>query len=181
MTALPPVTLALIVQRGGTPSTTNGQYTYITTQGVTYLGNGSTASAVNHVIVGEAVAGASTITSTVAYAYQRSYVSALTATLPAGATTLSVNANLGTNHRVAVQIEFQCTTAELGYSIGDVVDSLSVSGSAYAFLFPWVKARNTISSIIANGGWVIPNKSTGVASTITPANWSYRVSAKGDW
>lgn len=73
LTTLTPVTLAPIYQWGGTPAVTAGRYTYNIQQGVMWLGNGSVANAVNHVIVGEVVAGASTITSTRAYAYQGRY------------------------------------------------------------------------------------------------------------
>lgn len=73
LTPLTPVILAPIYQWGGTPAVTAGQYTYNIQQGIMYLGNGSAAVAVNHVIIGEAVAGASAITSTVAYAYCGNY------------------------------------------------------------------------------------------------------------
>lgn len=75
LTPQTPVTLAPIYQWGGTPAVTAGQYTYNIQQGIMYLGNGSVANAVNHVIVGEVVAGASTITSSIAYAYQGRYSS----------------------------------------------------------------------------------------------------------
>lgn len=53
------------------PTNTNGQYWYDITNAQMKLGNGSTWAAVNVVFVGEAVAGASTISSVVSYAFQR--------------------------------------------------------------------------------------------------------------
>ena len=66
-------TLQPIYQAGGTPSTTNGQFTFNTSQMIGYMGNGSSAPQANIVFVGEAVTGASSVTSTIAYSYQGKY------------------------------------------------------------------------------------------------------------
>lgn len=72
-------TLAPIYQFGGTISTANGQFTFDYQAMVGYLGNGTTAVATPLVCIGEAVASASAVTQTAAYAYQGRYQSAATA------------------------------------------------------------------------------------------------------
>jgi hypothetical protein len=86
-------TLAPNYQFGGTRSTTSGQATYNIQEGWMTVGNGSSAVATRRVFVGEAVTNASTVTSTVAYAYQGRYMSA--ATSMSVSTTYSFAHNLG--------------------------------------------------------------------------------------
>jgi hypothetical protein len=115
-----------IYQFGGTPAVTSGQFTFNISQMTGYLGNGSTAVATPIVFVGEAVAGSSTITSTVAYAYNGLYTSSLQG-FPSTNTQLSLNHNLGIG-----PIGYSTTwtviniTANLGYSPGAEVDYAAV-------------------------------------------------------
>ncbi|MDD4971860.1 MAG: hypothetical protein PHT07_20740 [Paludibacter sp.] len=88
-----PVIIAPIYQWGGTPAVTNHQYTFNIQTMTMYLGDGTTANIVDHVIVGECVAGASTITSSIAYAYQRRYFSGWFAVT--GSTSYAKSHNLG--------------------------------------------------------------------------------------
>jgi len=57
-------TLAPVIQPSGTPATTSGQITVNTVDGKVYLGNGSTAPAVNLVVVGRATTSGGTVTAT---------------------------------------------------------------------------------------------------------------------
>ena len=66
-------TLAPTYGFGITKSTVNGQRTYRIDEGVMYVGNGSVATAVQQVCVGECVTGPSTVTSVVTYALQGLY------------------------------------------------------------------------------------------------------------
>lgn len=66
-------TLAPAYQYGGSPSTGNGQHTFRIDEMKMYAGNGSAASAVQRVFVGEAVTNASNVTSVTAYALQGRY------------------------------------------------------------------------------------------------------------
>ena len=63
-TTLPPV-----YQWIGTPSVTNGQHTFNIQEMKMYVGNGSVATQVYRVFIGEAVTGVSSVTSTVPYGY----------------------------------------------------------------------------------------------------------------
>jgi hypothetical protein len=87
------VTLAPIYQFGGTISVTNNQYTFDISQMIMFVGNGTTASQTNVVFVGEAVTGASTVTSTVAYAYNGYYYSGRFSV--SASTTYSKSDNIG--------------------------------------------------------------------------------------
>lgn len=177
LTALTPVILAPIYQKGGTPSVTAGQYTYNKAQKIMWLGNGATATAVNHVIVGEAVAGASTITSTIAYMYEGEYDSGYTATLPGSGVPITKNSNLGVEPGW-FDLILKCTTADNGFSVGDTVHILSTGATVYAQSI-WSTA-NTVGFTSANSGTTsvsIPNKSTGIPAYLVAANWSYKVTA----
>jgi hypothetical protein len=169
LTALTPVILAPIYQWGGTPAVTAGQYTYNIQQGIMWLGNGSTASAVNHVIVGEAVAGASTITSTVEYAYQGRY-STEQVTI-AASTAYSFNSGIGTVLQRAIPW-MECKTTDLGYAVGDRVYALGAdsNGTAYAGTQFWT-TKNTCGFTTGTGSLQLPNKSTGGIAASTNANW----------
>lgn len=88
-------TLAPVYQFGGARNTVNGQATYNIQEASMTVGNGSTANQAYRVFVGEAVTNASTVTSTVAYAYQGKYDSGWFA---ANANSIySKNHNLGVN------------------------------------------------------------------------------------
>lgn len=88
-------TLAPVYQQGGTPSTTSGQATFNIAQMQMFVGNGSTAPQAYRVFVGEAVAGASTITSTIAYSLMGRYQ--LDNSSAAANTTYTHSHNIGTD------------------------------------------------------------------------------------
>ena len=66
-------TLRPLYQRGGSISTTSGQYTYDITAGQMYLGTGADTSTVRVVFLGQGVASGSAITSVVMYGYLNSF------------------------------------------------------------------------------------------------------------
>ena len=166
-------TFVPIYQFGGTPSATSGQFTFNISQMTGYLGNGTTAPATPIVFVGEAVAGASTITSTVAYAYNGLYTSAF-ATVPSGTgTVFSSNSNIGdTNVRATLRL--RCTSSENGYTTGDIVSPMIIGGGGYWQTAPVTVQRNSVQSVTgattAIGG---NNKTSGAVASFTPSNWSY--------
>lgn len=164
-------TLAPIYQIGGTPSTTNGQFTFNIAEMTGYLGNGTTAPITPIVFVGEAVTGASSVTSTVAYAYNGIYDSGATATLPSGGSAVSRNHNLGTDV-AQISMILRCTTTDAGYAVGDSIFEAQGAG------FTWSRwlARNTGGFIAVSGqSPTVLNKSAGTSTTLTLANWSYRL------
>ncbi|WP_448952116.1 hypothetical protein [Labrys neptuniae] len=174
-----------IYQYGGTISTTNGQYTFDIVAMQMYLGNGSVANPVNTVFVGEAVAGASSITSTTAYAYQAYFRYLDTNSFPAVGTVTSGFHNIGTDVGVRGSLGAVCAVTELGYPVGSAqepiqggtttqynypITPLRVNGNAYAFT-----TANNVSLLLANA-------STGTGmSGATLANWRYRVTVWRDW
>ena len=125
------------------------------------------------VFVGEAVAGASTITRTVAYAYNGLYTSAF-ATVPSGTgTVFSSNSNIGdTNVRATLRL--RCTSSENGYTTGDIVSPMIIGGGGYWQTAPVTVQRNSVQSVTgattAIGG---NNKTSGAVASFTPSNWSY--------
>ena len=140
--------------------------------------NGSSWTQHLGVFVGEAVTGASTVTSVTPYAFQGSYVGAWTNTLPGSGTLITANDNIGTNLKEAY-IEIQCLTAEQGYSVGDIVIPYTQSVSNYFNPFPLIKRRDSTLTITgAQGPFLIENLSSGTSANLTAANWAYRIRAK---
>ncbi len=180
--ALGATTLAPIYQFSGAASVTNGQHTYIIGQGQMYVGNGTTAAAINRVFIGEAVASGTAITATVAYAYQGYYDSGWTNTLPGTGANIIKNSNLGIAD-AEVDFMIQNITAEFGYSVGDTINYVTVSAATnttYAMLVGFSRntvwfTTGTISSI------AIYSKNTGAGASPTAARWAYRLTARRPW
>jgi hypothetical protein len=172
-------TLQPIYQYGGTISVVNGQYTFDIAQMKMFVGNGTTATQVNAVLVGEAVAGASTITSTLPYAYNGQYISALTA-IPAAGAAATINHNLGVGP-IGYQSTwtFVCVTTNLSYAVGEEIPldvtwiSTAASGPP---IFPDNSTRNiALATVFASEtGIAIPTKGTGAMAAITQADWNLR-------
>jgi len=176
VTAATAVTLQPIYQYGGSVSVTSGQYTFDINAMQMYLGNGSVANPVNHVIVGEVVAGASTVTATYAYAYNGRYDSGWTNTMPAGGTAVNKNANIGSLDAHIVMLA-KCLTAEIGYSVGDVVTT--VNGYYHRITY-WQTGYTNVGFNMA-GSYTIMNKSSGADATVTAANWAYKLLVRRSW
>jgi hypothetical protein len=181
LSAQTPATLAPIYQWGGTPSTASGQYTFNIQQMTMYLGNGAAANPVNHVIVGECVAGASTITSASAYALMGRYDSGFASTLPSGASFTSKNHNLGCEPGLYVPCAvLKCLTAEAGYAIGDVLVGSTSYNSASINALVFDSYRNSSGFTLA-AGWYVINKGANAFSALTAANWAYKVVVNRGW
>lgn len=69
----------------------------------------------------------------------------------------------------------QCVTAELGYSVGDETPLIDSFASSQASSI--VPDTVNINVRFANGAIGVSNKTTGVSTTITPANWRLVVRA----
>jgi hypothetical protein len=71
---------------------------------------------------------------------------------------------------------FKCVTAELGYSIGDVVAvSLGATGANLGFAV--IPDATNLNVRYGSGTPIIINKTTGATGTITPANWTFSLRA----
>ena len=177
-------TLAPIYQWEGTPSTTAGQYTFNIAEMQMYLGNGSVANKVAHVIVGEVLSGQATILSASAYAYNGYYDSGWINTLPAASTLISKNANLGL---VNVIPTWSCKnlTAEYGYAVGEVMWSMRMpSGASYdqGSHFPISVTRTAAYLQIGLSGYIGLGKSnSGSWFQPTVGSWAYRIQVRREF
>lgn len=111
-------TLAPIYQFGGTLSVTNNQHTFNISEMKMYVGNSSTASQVYRVFLGEAVTGASTVTSVVNYALNGQYDS--------GFFTVVSNTTYAKSHNIGVvdvkaEYQYKFATANAPFAVGDIV------------------------------------------------------------
>ena len=170
--------IAPIYQYGGTISVTNGQYTFDELQQKMFLGNGSTASQVNVVFVGEVTTSSSAVTSAVAYAYQGYFDSGYTSTLPSTAVTTTYNANLGV-FDANCNIWLKNLTTDNGYAVGNVISTgVSTQQTTSSLAFPitvTINSTRTVSFITStNAAFVVENKTTGNGTSLTAANWAFK-------
>lgn len=182
LTALTPVILVPIYQWGGTPSVTANQYTYNIQQGIMYLGNGSAAVAVNHVIVGEAVAGASTITSTVAYVYQRKYASGYVNQPQTSGVAVSRNHNIGTT-LIRTGYRIRCAVANNNYVVGEVETAPWMQGgtSNSSTIVPSISSRNSMRVVGGSTlGVGIFDRTTGGGINVSGStSWDFELWSEG--
>lgn len=176
-TTLPP-----IYQYGGSPSVVSSQFTFDYMRMTGYMGNGSSAPATPLVFVGEAVAGASTITSTVAYAYNGDFDSGWTSTLPGAAAASVVSHNLGVPPNKTAFVA-ENTVAEYGYLVGDQI--VGIFGAVYANYIPlavWSSRLSMgLSTLSTNNFLINPKSTTGVPVVLTPAKWKWKMIASRTW
>lgn len=94
--------------------------------------------------------------------------------LPAAGTSYSDTHSLGVvpSH---VALEVTCTTTDIGYSVGDVVQVIAVwNGTSNGPANFW-KSTTSVGLAIPTGyAVVLPDKSTGVFSGLTVGKWSWR-------
>ncbi|MGO4337882.1 hypothetical protein AB4037_23480 [Labrys sp. KB_33_2] len=175
--ALTPVstTLLPIYQRGGPISITNGQYTFDVVGMQMYLGNGTVANPVNVVFVGEVVTSASSVTSTVAYAYQ-GYFKGNTTFPSSGSVRTAFAHNLGVpNDQYSVRAQLLNGTAEANYSPGQITDFATQATGGWFWTDPSTKEdRNTSSTTLGPSSQIL-NRTTGATASPTPANWNFIV------
>lgn len=175
--------LAPIYQWGGTPSVTSGQITFNISEMKAYLGNGTTAPQTNLVVFGEAATDATTVISTVAYAYNGQYESAYTATLPGGGTTTSANHNIGVYPRQRLFVA-QCTSADAGFSVGEELDTASGLATGTTIGLSVTIATTNKSMAVSNATtnpWFVVQKSGANSAALTAANWKYKFVARRGW
>jgi hypothetical protein len=171
-------TLAPTYQWGGTFSVTSNQRTFNIQAMQMQVGNGTTAAQAYDVFVGEVTVAGGVVTAIVWYALMGRYDSGFTATLPSPSTQVSKNHNLGTNYFDA-EIEMLCTTADGGYTVGDVLTGFTnwVSGSGTVGV-AIRKQRNSLTTAIASSSWQGINITTSTAIGFTASSWSFRFIAR---
>jgi len=173
-------TLAPVYQFGGTRSVTNGQATFNVSEMYLSVGNGSSAVQTYRVYVGEAVTNATTVTSTVAYAYQAKYTGQWINPLPAAGTAFQASSNIGFTYGVDCNTEQECVVADGGFSVGD---SICITAQANAtYIFPtFIRRSNNTVGATAAAAWGLGNKTTGVAFNPVLTSWKCRFIVKRSW
>lgn len=174
-------TVAPIYQQGGTPAVTANQATFNISQMQMFVGNGATAPQTYRVFVGEAVTGASTVTSTVAYAYMGQNI-IQSATL-ASTTVFSYNHKIGAGIIPRVEYALKCVTANNGYSVGDEVPRWvdGMSGVSDTSIMVASDAQ-TVRVIVTNtSGIALSRKESAgfVSSAVT--NWKFIFRVNRGW
>lgn len=178
-------TLAPIYQWGGAYSTANGQHTFNIQEMTMKVGNGATANATNpRVFVGEVTVSGGVVTAIIWYALMGRYDSGWTASLPGTGVQVSKNSNLGVIPEVAALV-IECTTADIGYSVGDRVLNVGLNGvpaTNSAAVLPLTANRNTVGFSVNNVGFYYTfNKTSGAIANFTAASWKYKLTASRGW
>lgn len=177
-------TLAPVYQWGGTYSVTSGQFTFNIQSMSGQVGNGSTAAQTYRVFVGEVTVAGGVVTAIVWYALMGRYQGAYTATLPASSSQLSFNHNIGCLVDI-FNLDIKCTTTDNGYSVGDIVRNMAISGtgtgSGYPPITPTSTSKTIGFSVPAAISYLTTNKTSGAWTALTAASWSYRMTAQRGW
>jgi len=98
-----------------------------------------------------------------------------TTPLPAASQLLTYTHGLGITP-LSAEVEIVCLTAELGYSVGDVVTPYTQSNASYCTPFT-IRKTSTVVEARTGGSapWAVNNHTTGNNSTaLTSANWAWR-------
>lgn len=177
--------LAPIYQWGGVPATTSGQFTFNKSEMKGYMGNGVTAPQAYLVFVGEAATDATTVISTVAYAYNGRYESAFTATLPAAATKTSVSHNLGIAGAHA-RVIFENTSTEANFAVGEQLvlgESVLTFNGAIVLTPVVILTPKTVAFTGSTDAapWVTINATTGASVALTSNKWQYKFVVSRGW
>ena len=135
----------------------------------------------HRVFVGEVDTDGAGVTAVRTYALRGEYDSGYTATVPGAATLTTKNSNLGV---VAwrVQILIECTTADAGYSVGDVVVPYAIKTNVHQ-LFNYFRTRNVVGFTTGPdlAGVGVLHKTTGQPTTIIRASWKYKLISERGW
>lgn len=174
------VTVADSFQPGGTIPVTNNQYTYDYVNHVMYLGNGTTAVQSNRLIIAEIDTSATVVTAIRVRAYAGAYDSGFTSTLVGASASYTKNHNFGTQEFTPIET-IQCTTADAGFSVGDMLDNpgLGNAGAAASQSITIAKNKNTVTNRRCSpNSYLVANLTTGTQVALTLASWKYKITAK---
>jgi len=174
-------TLAPVYQWGGTYSTTNLQNTFNIQEMTMKVGNGSTASQVYRVFVGEVTVAGGVVTAITWYALMGRYKSADVA-CTATASTTTFSHKLGTPD-ADMTLFLRCGTAQANINVGDVVKNIGIqSGSAYIAMQARQTDRKTAKVTTgSSAAYVVVDGSTGGGTSITIANFTQFLVVNRGW
>jgi len=108
------------------------------------------------------------------------YEAAFIATLPAAATVISFTHNIGDYPR-NMWIELQCTTADIGYAVGDRLALPATNAAAIVPLQPWSTYKTMGFTVGNTTNFDLIQKATGALGAFTAANWKYRMTGYRGW
>lgn len=145
----------------------------------TSAGNDPLFTAKNFVYVGEAITGASTVSSVVNYALRGEYDSGYTMGLPANGVSVVKNHNIGVTPDKK-KLLFKCATADQGQVPGEVVDG-AVQAGTISHLPSLPATSNTITFTQGSNGGSVEIKGTGAWGNTTAAFWAYKIMAGRGW
>jgi hypothetical protein len=172
-------TTAPTYQWGGTYSTTSGAYTFNIAEMTMKVGNGSTASQVYRVFVGEAVTSGGNVTSTRAYAYGGVYDSGWTTTLSNAG--VSVSHNIGADPSLYLsRYVVQCVTTDLNWAVGDTLVNAIMNSSVTEGAVPVYATRNG-GGIPAIASHLAVDKTATTNAALTVAKWKYKFVFERGW
>ncbi len=168
--------------QGSTPSVTLNQFAYNIQESKGYYGNGSTAPQTYKVFVGEVQASTATITSSVAYAVNGYYDSGFTTPLPATATIVVRNHNLGFLTNLKVTPIVVNLVAEQGYVPTQYVYDPQAANTTFVYNSSCRLLRNNLGFTTGTATAVnLISASTGASIAATAANWQYKFIVERNW
>lgn len=186
-------TLQPIYQCGGALSTASGQFTFDYCGGGTggtgtnagqpmvgYLGNGTNAVETPLVAIGECTAGASTLSGCINYALNGIYDSGWTQNLPGNSTVTTKTHNIGAVPLI-VRFIMECTTADIGYSVGEELQSgvgIGAYNGSSQIQLGVSSTRTGVNIISGSSGFSAINKSLFTNSSPTQTAWKWRIQAQ---
>jgi hypothetical protein len=171
-----------IYQYGGTYPVTNGQWTFNINDKVGKLGNGSVATQVWRIFIGEADTSGGNVTAVRPYAYNGFAISGYTTPLPNQLVVTTFNHNIGVPP-IFIDYAVECLTAENGYAIGDrisAVGSLSVNDAATIVAAAMYTNRNRMATT-PNLWGALHASGTPTNVNLTRANWKGQSIADRGW
>jgi len=164
-------------------STSNLTWSGLTANTTNYLYNGSLAPQSNVVFVGEVATGASTVTSTTAYAYNGQYEGNLAGPLVAGGNWVGAGHNIGAKPDFYDFIIVNWTP-EFQYIVGDTLHAASLIGNYGSFTLPLALTANRTSVTFFAASptpYVTSNKGSAASVTLTLGSWQYKFIARRGW
>lgn len=172
-------TLAPVYQWGGTYSTTNNQNTFNIQEMTMKVGNGSVATQVYRVFIGEVTVSGGVVTVITWYALMGRYF--VEQSTLAASTAYSFNHNIGTN-QIEVTGWFELKNAVNGFSVGDRIDYTygDSNGTQQNGAPIWYTAKQC-GATMGTGGPQFPNKSTGAVGSVAITDVKLGMYLKRGW
>jgi hypothetical protein len=168
---------------GGNDVVTNGQNTFNVQEMTMKSGNGSVASSVWRVFVGEVTVAGGVVSAITWYALRARYDSGLVATLPGPSTAISVNHNIGTKQISKPTAYLECITTDNGYAVGDRLTEWCGANGSYDDSQPvwWNEKSCGFGTNASSPFRAVPKGGGSGATALTAANWKYGFYVTRGW